>query len=270
MLLPETAIDPDGADQRPLSIHLPQTPLTPPNGIALQQETIRCVAVALTIFLVWLTSTLTLFHLNLSGLSPWWLGVGIGWQMFLFTGLFITAHDAMHGVACPGNLRLNHAIGTVAVLCYGLFSYKSLLKKHWLHHHFPGSDRDPDFHDGRHRNPIAWYFHFMQGYWNWGSIVGLMVIFNLINYGLHIPSNNLTLFWVVPSLLSSVQLFFFGTFLTHREPRGGYTNRHRAQSTSFPVWWSFITCYHFGYHQEHHEYPHLPWWRLPEIRRRWK
>jgi beta-carotene ketolase (CrtW type) len=46
---------------------------------------------------------------------------------------------------------------------------------------------------------------------------------------------------------------------------GGYTNPHRAQSNPLPIFWSFITCYHFGYHQEHHEYPHVPWWKLPEI-----
>ncbi|WP_208766779.1 fatty acid desaturase [Nostoc flagelliforme] len=24
-----------------------------------------------------------------------------------------------------------------------------------------------------------------------------------------------------------------------------------------------MSCYHFGYHQEHHEYPDVPWWKLP-------
>jgi beta-carotene ketolase (CrtW type) len=60
-------------------------------------------------------------------------------------------------------------------------------------------------------------------------------------------------------------LFYFGTFLPHREPEEGYSNIHCAQSNSLPVFWSFITCYHFGYHQEHHEYPHVPWWHLPVI-----
>ena len=30
---------------------------------------------------------------------------------------------------------------------------------------------------------------------------------------------------------------------------------------------SFVSCYHFGYHWEHHVAPHVPWWRLPEARR---
>jgi beta-carotene/zeaxanthin 4-ketolase len=28
-----------------------------------------------------------------------------------------------------------------------------------------------------------------------------------------------------------------------------------------------ISCYHFGYHEEHHELPHLGWWQLPAARR---
>ncbi|MCC5658983.1 fatty acid desaturase [Nostoc sp. XA010] len=24
-----------------------------------------------------------------------------------------------------------------------------------------------------------------------------------------------------------------------------------------------MSCYYFGYHQEHHEYPDVPWWKLP-------
>lgn len=28
---------------------------------------------------------------------------------------------------------------------------------------------------------------------------------------------------------------------------------------------SYITCYHSGYDEEHHEYPSVPWWQLPAI-----
>lgn len=26
---------------------------------------------------------------------------------------------------------------------------------------------------------------------------------------------------------------------------------------------SFLTCYHFDYHWEHHRWPYAPWWQLP-------
>jgi len=48
----------------------------------------------------------------------------------------------------------------------------------------------------------------------------------------------------------------------------GDDDPHHALSSNFPPWLSLLTCYHFGYHREHHEAPGVPWWRLPELR--WK
>jgi len=224
----------------------------------------RGIIIATVIICLWAISVICFLSINVDKLSIWLLIPAIAWQMFLYTGLFITAHDAMHGSVFPQR-RINNFIGSLTVLLYALFSYKKLLEKHGLHHHSPASESDPDFHDGKHKNPFAWYFNFMKGYWSWKQIIGLMMIYNIVKYTLHIPENNLTLFWVLPSILSSVQLFYFGTFLPHREPEGGYIEPHRAQTSSLSMFWSFITCYHFGYHQEHHEYPHVPWWQLPAI-----
>ncbi len=69
----------------------------------------------------------------------------------------------------------------------------------------------------------------MKGYWSWGQIIALTIIYNFDNHILHIPSDNLTYFWVLPSLLSSLQLFYFGTFLPHSEPIGGYIQPHRSK-----------------------------------------
>ena len=30
----------------------------------------------------------------------------------------------------------------------------------------------------------------------------------------------------------------------------------------WPAWASFLSCYHFGRHLEHHAFPGVPWWRL--------
>ena len=171
----------------------------------------------------------------------------------------------MHGLVCPQNLQLNNLIGSAALWMYGLFPYEKLLRKHWLHHRYPASSLDPDFHDGKQEQFFAWYFHFMKGYWSWRRLGGLLAIFAFLSYGLHIPLLNLVLFWALPSILSSLQLFYFGTFLPHRKPQGGYRNPHRTQSNALPIFWSFITCYHFGYHLQHHEHPDVPWWQLPEI-----
>lgn len=241
----------------------------PPVGIDQEltgkKDTSYGLFIALGIISLWAISLGVFLSLNVAEWPGWIIPFAMLWQTFLYTGLFITAHDAMHGSVCSENLKLNRLIGSVAVNLYGLFSYKELLKKHWLHHQHPASDRDPDFHDGKHANPILWYLYFMNRYWNWKQLIGLPAVFHLTRFIFHIPSQNLILFWMIPALLSSVQLFYFGTFLPHREPEAGYTNPHRAQTNSFSPFWSFLTCYHFGYHEEHHEYPHIPWWQLPAI-----
>jgi beta-carotene/zeaxanthin 4-ketolase len=221
---------------------------------------------AFTILGLWAVSLVSLMRLDFAVLPLPARILGVLVQMFLYTGLFITAHDAMHGVVFPRNRRLNDAIGALAVRLYALFDYKKLLQKHGQHHNYPASHFDPDFHNGQQRNFFAWYGNFMVNYWSWWRLFGLMATYNLIHIFLHIPEDNLRYFWILPSVLSSVQLFFFGTYLPHRQPKGGYTSPHRANSTALPVIWSFLTCYHFGYHEEHHAQPHLPWWALPVAR----
>lgn len=223
------------------------------------------VIIALTLILLWLCFLIWFLSWKLDQVHPVIISIAIAWQTFLYTGLFITAHDAMHRLVYPNNLQLNHLIGTIALSLYAFFPYQKLLKKHWIHHNHPACSLDPDFHDGKNPQFLAWYFHFLKGYCTWQQLGGLILIHSLILHGLDIPSLNFSLFVVTASILSSLQLFFFGTFLPHREPPGGYVNSHRSQSLRLPIFWSLITCYHFGYHFEHHQYPHVPWWNLPKM-----
>jgi beta-carotene/zeaxanthin 4-ketolase len=227
---------------------------------------INGVAIALLIIAIWAISLGFLLNaVNVEQCPLGWKVVLVLWQMFLYTGLFITAHDAMHGAILPKHDQVNRIIGSLALLVYGLFSYKQLLAAHWQHHHHPASDLDPDFHDGKSTGAVAWYIYFMKRYWNWWRFLGLVTIFHIMHRLVHIPEDNLVLFWIIPSLLSSVQLFYFGTFLPHHQPKAGYADELRTQSVYRPLWWSFLTCYHFGYHHEHHRYPQMAWWQLPGI-----
>jgi beta-carotene ketolase (CrtW type) len=221
------------------------------------------IAIALLIISLWalnLGFLLTTINIGQTHLS--WYILAILSQTFLYTGLFITAHDAMHGAVFPKHHQINNLIGSLALLLYGFFSYDHLLKKHSQHHHAPATDFDPDFHDGKHKNLIAWYIHFIQRYWSWRRLGCLILAYYSMHIFLHIAYANLILFWAIPVILSSMQLFYFGTFIPHREPIGGYQNPSRTQSVYRPLLWSFLTCYHFGYHEEHHMYPDVPWWQL--------
>lgn len=220
--------------------------------------------IALTIIVLWLGSLTALFALPL---HPALIVPGWAWMTFLSTGLFITAHDAMHGTVAPGRRRLNDAIGAVAVALYALFSYRKLIGKHHQHHAHPAhAPDDPDYHDGEHPGFWRWYFHFAFGYVGVWQIVGMAVVFNVLSHIVGVAEPKLFAFWVIPALSSTLQLFYFGTYLPHR---GAHSDDdvHRARSNDYPVWMSFLTCYHFGYHREHHEHPGVPWWGLPAIRK---
>jgi beta-carotene ketolase (CrtW type) len=206
------------------------------------------------------TGSLVLGH---EAMPPWLLPVVVLVNTFLYTGLFITAHDAMHGTVLPAWRGANDAIGRICTGLYAMFSYALLLRKHHEHHRHPASADDPDFHDGKHPGFLRWYLHFLFTYIRWRQLLGMALAYNALKYLAGLHDVDLLLFWVLPSLLSTVQLFYFGTYRPHREPAEGYTEPHRAVSSGYGVLRSFLTCYHFGYHWEHHAAPWVPWWALP-------
>jgi beta-carotene ketolase (CrtW type) len=218
---------------------------------------------ALAVISLWLVALgCGLFLVEVRWENSWFIVPLILVIMFLFTGLFITAHDAMHRTLMPKDPFWNDLIGRAAVFVFALFSYPMLLRKHHEHHEKPATLDDPDYHNGKQPSYLAWYFHFMTEYMTWMQFVGMSLVFCFLWLVLGAKPQNVFLFWALPAIASTFQLFTFGTYLPHREPRGGYDNVHRAHSNDYPRWLSFLTCYHFGYHFEHHEYPYIPWWKL--------
>lgn len=191
----------------------------------------------------------------------------IALQSWLGAGLFIVAHDAMHGSLAPGRPRLNHAVGQLTLGVYAAFPFGFLNRQHHAHHRQPGSEHDPDFHAERPTAFAAWYLRFFRTYFGWREfalVTGVLVVYLLLGA----RPLNLALFWGLPAILSSLQLFTFGTWLPHRHEAHPFADRHNARSLHYPWLLSLLTCFHFGYHREHHLSPTTPWWRLPEARRR--
>lgn len=222
------------------------------------------LAIASGIIITWVVSIGSLFVVDLKSFPLSGKILVLLWQTFLYTGLFVTAHDAMHGAVCPGNRRLNDAVGTLVLILYGLFSYQTLSQRHIQHHRFPASEADPDYST---RGFIGWYWTFMVRYWSWTRLIALVLIFPILHNLLGISESNLAWAWVYPSVLSSFHLFYFGTYLPHRRPDSGYRDEHRSITTPRPWVLSLLACYHFGYHREHHRFSNVPWWLLPTVYR---
>ena len=187
-------------------------------------------------------------------------------QAWLSTGLFIIAHDSMHGSLAPGRPRLNTAVGTLCLAAYAGLSYAQLYPKHHAHHAAPGSAEDPDFHPDHPRSALRWFVRFFSGYYTHWQIVRITLaacLYMLLGASLV----NIVVFWAIPALLALAQLFVFGTYLPHRHDEGAFADHHQARSIALSPLGSLFTCFHFGgYHHEHHLHPGVPWWRLPSLR----
>ncbi len=212
------------------------------------------VLIALVIIVLWFATLAAGLNLEVDYRSPW-LYLLILAQTHLYTGLFITAHDAMHGTV-SANKKLNTALGHITALLFSYNFYHRLFPKHHEHHRFVATEKDPDYHEG---NFFAWYFSFLKQYITWQQIVLMAITFNLLK--LVFPVENLILLWMLPGVLATFQLFYFGTYLPHKGHHSD-KNRHFSRSQAQNHLRAFLTCYFFGYHYEHHDSPGTPWWQL--------
>jgi len=175
----------------------------------------------------------------------------------LYTGLFITAHDGMHH-SISDNVRLNDFISGICTMLYAVFSFKTLKEEHTMHHNNVSSKEDPDFYTGGF---FKWYYQFFIHYFSVKQFIIMALIFNGAHYIFGVSQPAMILFWIVPSLLSTFQLFYFGTYAPHKNPEE-IQNEHKTRTQSKNHFIGFITCYFFGYHLEHHSKPYVPWWLL--------
>src|SRR5687768_6330197 len=116
-------------------------------------------------------------------------------QTHLYTGLFITAHDAMHGVV-SADKRLNNGLGTVAALLFAFNWFPGMLPKHHQHHRHVGTPDDPDFHDGHHPGFLPWLARFAWNYVTWWQVVLMAATYNALK--LFFPQVNVIAFWMIP------------------------------------------------------------------------
>ncbi len=81
---------------------------------------------AIAIVAIWIGSLGFLSTLNVEQLSPLGVLLAVLGRTFIQSGLFIVAHDAIHGVVLPSNLRLSHWIGQFTLTLYALLPYQKV------------------------------------------------------------------------------------------------------------------------------------------------
>jgi len=221
------------------------------------------IFIALLIMFTWAGHLAFILVMQPVNLLDGWFWVHLLIQSWLFTGLFITAHDSMHGTIC-NNKKVNDFLGFFATLLFAGMWYPMLIKKHKLHHIYPATNLDPDYHVGN-QNFFVWWFSFMKQY---VTIWQVLIMAGLFNIGLlFFTEIQLIVLWIIPSILATFQLFYFGTFLPHRLPHTPDMGINKSRSLKTNHWWAMLSCYFFGYHYEHHASPHTPWWKLYQLKK---
>lgn len=214
---------------------------------------------ALLVITIWLVHLLyTLLFVEISVSNPW-MYVHIIIQTHLFTGLFITGHDGMHGTIKPGYPRINKVLGTIASFLYAALSFRRLKKNHQKHHQNPGTANDPDYCE-KSQNFFVWYFTFMWRYVTIWQIIMMAALFNIML--IWFSDARLILLWIAPAFLSTFQMFYFGVYAPHKQPHVNEMMPYRSRTLPRNHLWAFLSCWFFGYHYEHHTSPGTPWWQL--------
>ena len=227
------------------------------------------LVLALAVLAAWTTLHITMvFFFPLTWGNAPLAALLVAVQTWLYVGLFIVAHDCMHGSLVPFTPWANRAIGRVCLFLYAGFSFDTLNAAHHRHHRHPGTGDDPDFDDHPPYGFWRWFAKFFAEYFSIAQAAIIFAVYCLYVFWLGALPVNALVFWAVPGLLSALQLFTFGTYLPHKPDASPFVDRHNARTNDLPVWLSLLTCFHFGYHHEHHLYPTVPWWRLPSVRKK--
>ena len=190
-------------------------------------------------------------------------------QCWLSVGLFIVAHDAMHGSLVPGWAKVNAAIGACLLFLYAGFGWRKLREAHFDHHLHVGTAADPDFNADNPWQFWPWYALFLKRYFGWRSMAYVWTVVLAYFLLLNVPMENIVLLYGLPAIASSLQLFYFGTYRPHRHESEAFTDHHRARTNHYGPLASLFSCFHFGYHHEHHLLPQVPWWGLPRRHAEW-
>ena len=216
--------------------------------------------------------------------SPWWviLLVAYGVGAFFNHALFVMIHECSHHLLFKSK-AMNYLASILSNLPHTLPSAISFARYHIKHHSFQGVhelDADiPDFWEARliHNSffgkafwlllfpffQIARTFRLKEIRPVDGWIIINWIIQVTFNVAIWIFFGPKALFFLLISFFFSVGLHPLGArwvqehYLTLNEDQETYSYYGPLNSVAFNV----------GYHNEHHDFPSVPWNRLPQVKK---
>jgi len=218
--------------------------------------------------------------------APWWLILAAGWTVgaVISHTTFCLYHECSHNLVFVRK-SFNHLLGIFANLSLVIPSYASFCVYHLKHHQYQGDyDLDADMATRWEARLIG---HSVLGKMLWQLLFpvfqclrslrfssnGKIPFINrwvILNIAVQLPfMAALTWLWGPRACLYLILSFFFSVGL---HPVGARWIQEHFVLEKYQETYSYygpmnrITV-NIGYHNEHHDFPFIPWNRLPEVKK---
>jgi fatty acid desaturase len=211
--------------------------------------------------------------------------------------LLILMHDGVH-YRLFRNRRLNDWTAEVILAWPNLISARSYRRNHFAHHRYLNTAQDPDW--ARRQGDASWVFpqHWyrlallmLRDLSGLGAIYYLKLAVMLLSkdagasrgflvarYGFYVAViamfawfgalHLLLMYWIVPLFTWMVMIFRVRSIAEHSAIEGRANAYAQTRSTRASVLEHvFVAPKNVNYHIEHHFYPSVPFYRLPELHR---
>jgi len=211
--------------------------------------------------------------------------------------LLILMHDGVH-YRLFQNRRLNDWVCEVLLAWPNLISARAYRRNHFAHHRYLNTQQDPDW--ARRQGDAAWVFpkHWselarmmLRDLSGLGAIAFLRLArmlltrdtgvnqgLNLARYGFYLVAAVVLgwaglakiaiLYWFVPLFTWLIMIFRVRSIAEHSAIQAGSTAYAQTRTTYVSLLERlFVAPKNVNYHIEHHFYPSVPFYRLPDLHR---
>lgn len=214
--------------------------------------------------------------------QSWWIVAGTAYVLGAFAdhALFVMIHECAHKLVFK-NHSANRLAGIIANIPLLFPSSVSFEMYHIKHHSFQGvHELDGDL-------PNYWEARLIDNYFvgkvTWLLLYPFFQLFRFSRMKEIQPYNHwVGLNWLVQSVVVALVCLLFGAkgisfmvlsffFSVGLHPLGArwiqehYLTHGQQETYSYYGTWN-ILAFNVGYHNEHHDFPSVPWNRLPQIR----